>query len=49
VYLRVQFEVKTKLVVEGLNEQGGPVEVFPCLQTQTNTNTTDRRPQTQHN
>jgi len=37
MYLRIEFEVKTELVVEGLNEQGGAVEVFPRLQTQTQT------------
>lgn len=35
LYLRIELEVKTELVVEGLNEQGGAVEVFPRLQTQT--------------
>jgi hypothetical protein len=30
-------------VVEGLNEQGGTMEVFPRLQTQTQTNR-DKRP-----
>jgi hypothetical protein len=31
LYLRIELEVKTELVIEGLNEQGGPVEVFPRL------------------
>jgi hypothetical protein len=31
VYLRIELEVKTELVIEGLNEQRGPVEVFPRL------------------
>ena len=47
LYLRIEFEVKTELVVEGLNEQGGAVEVFPRLQTQTQTNR-DRRPSLQN-
>lgn len=34
-------------MVEGLNEQGGAVEVFPRLQTQTQTNR-DRRPSLQN-
>jgi hypothetical protein len=43
VYLRIELEVKTELVIEGLNEQGGPVEVFPRLQTQTQTQTLEIR------
>jgi hypothetical protein len=37
MYLRIEFEVKTELVVKGLDEQRGPVEMFPRLQTQTQT------------
>jgi hypothetical protein len=35
LYSRIELEVEPELVIEGLNEQRGPVEVFPRLQTQT--------------